>query len=99
MRCQVRRLHRREAASSPAPTATDGADLAQVAGVALAAATVVALPAAALGACAVAATAAVRVVALRRPPVPAVRLGAVESVLGVFVVVATALGLHLGGAV
>jgi len=97
VRSQVKRLHLRAAAGDVASTATDGADLAQAVGVALAAATVVALPAAALGACAVLATAAVRVVALRRPPVPAVRLGAVESALGALVVVATAVGLHLGG--
>jgi hypothetical protein len=94
VRTQVQRLHR--------PTAAPGAggsDLAQAVGVAIAAAAVVVEPAAALGAVALAATAIVRVVGVRRPPVPAVRLGAAESALGVLVVVATAVGLHLGGAV
>jgi len=99
VRSQVKRLHRGDVGGDGVWGATDGADLAQAVGVALAAATVVALPAAALGACAVAATAAVRVVAVRRPPVPAVRLGAMESMFGALVVVATAVGLHVGGAV
>jgi hypothetical protein len=94
VRTQVQRLHRPTAAPGPG-----GSDLAQAAGVVVAAAAVVVEPAAALGAAAVAATAAVRLVGVRRPPVPAVRLGAAESVLGVLVVVATAVGLHLGGAV
>lgn len=94
VRTQVQRLHRPAAAPGPG-----GSDLAQAVGVALAAAAVVVEPAAALGAVAVATTAVVRVVGVRRPPVPAVRLGAVESALGVLVVVATAVGLHLGGAV
>lgn len=94
VRTQVQRLHRRDAAPGPG-----GSDAAQAVGVAVAAAVVVVEPAAAVGALAVAVTAVVRVVGVRRPPVPAVRLGAVESLLGVLVVVATAIGLHLGGAV
>ena len=94
VRTQVQRLHRPTAAPGPG-----GSDLAQVAGVVVAAAAVAVEPAAAVGALAVAATAVVRVVGVRRPPVPAVRLGAVESAHGLLVVVATAVGLHLGGAV
>jgi hypothetical protein len=94
VRTQVQRLHRPTGAPGPG-----GADLAQAVGTVVAAAAVAVEPAAALGAAAVAATAVVRVAGVRRPPVPAVRLGARESILGVVVVVATAVGLHLGGAV
>jgi len=95
VRTQVLRLHRPRDA---APT-NGGALLAQVAGVGLAAAAVVVESAALAGAIAIAATAVVRLVGLRRPPRSAVRLGALESVMGLVVVVAAAVGLHAGGAV
>jgi len=94
VRTQVQRLHRRGGAT-PRPF---GSDMAQAAGVVVAAVAVVVEPAAAPGAAAVAAAAVLRLVAVRRPPVPAVRLGALESAFGVAVVVATAVGLHVGGA-
>jgi hypothetical protein len=91
VRVQILRLHRGEARRSQS-------DLAQVAGTLLAATTLVVEPAAAAGVVAVAATAGLRLVLVRRPPIPAVRLGAAEAVLGVLVVVVTAVGLALGGA-
>jgi len=55
-------------------------------------------PAALAGAVAAVAGSVVRLVGLRHPPATAVRLGAIESVLGFVVVVVAAVGLHLGGA-
>jgi hypothetical protein len=95
VRAQVLRLHRPERAPGPGP---GGVLAAQAAGLVGAAAAVGFVPAALAGAVAVVASSAVRLVGLRRPPRSAPRLGAIESALGAVVVVATAVGLHLGGA-
>ena len=93
VRAQVLRLHRPEQAPGL------GAVLvAQAVGVVGAVAAVAVVPAALAGALAVAVSSLVRLVGLRHPPRSAPRLGAIESLLGVVVVVATAVGLHLGGA-
>jgi len=76
-----------------------GADLAQLVGTVVAVVTTAVEPAAALATITLGATALVRVVALRRPPRPAVRLGVAETFTGALVVLAAAIGLHLGGAV
>jgi hypothetical protein len=95
VRTQVLRLHR----TGTAAPGVGGALLAQGAGVGLAVAAVAVEPAAHAGAVSVTVAGLVRLVGLRWPPRSAVRLGAIESVIGVVVVVATAVGLHLGGAV
>jgi hypothetical protein len=94
VRTQVLRLHR----TGDARPGPGGALVAQAGGLGIAVAAVAAEPAALAGAVAVAVTSVVRLVGLQRPPRSAPRLGAVETVLGVVVVVATAVGLHLGGA-
>ena len=93
VRTQVLRLHRSERASGPGGVLT-----AQAAGLVGAGVAVALVPAALAGALALAASSIVRLVGLRRPPRSAPRLGALESALGLVVVVATAVGLHLGGA-
>jgi hypothetical protein len=94
VRAEVLRLHERSRAAD-----LRLADVAQVAGTGLAAAMVAVEPAALAGAVAVGVTAVVRSVALRLAPQPAVRLGAAETTMGLIVVIATAVGLHVGGAV
>ena len=93
VRAQVLRIHRPERA--PGSWQVLGA---QAAGLVAAVTAVALVPAALAGAVAVAASSVVRLAGLRRPPRSAARLGALESALGMVVVVATAVGLHLGGA-
>jgi hypothetical protein len=94
VRAEVLRLHRRATAG-----ALRGADAAQGLGSAVAGLLVIVEPAALAGAVAVAGTAVLRVIGLRSAPWPAVRLGVAETVMGTVVVIATAVGLHLGGVV
>lgn len=86
VRTQVAQLHGREA-----PKTTS--DLGQVAGVGVAAVAVVVAPAVAAGAAAVAMLAALQAVAVRRPPPRVAVIGALQSVAGLAVVVATAVGV------